>query len=373
MNSLVVPFGDLRRQNAVMRADFAAAVTRVIESGWYILGREVAAFEEEFAAYCGVSHCIGVASGAEALYLALAALGVGPGTEVITVANACIYQVSAILQAGARPVLVDVDPATHTMDPQALAAAISPRTGAIMPVHIFGRLAAMPEIMVIARHHGIPVVEDAAQAHGAWMSDVDGRQRKAGSWGSIACFSFYPSKNLGALGDGGALTTDDPALADRLRRLRMYGWGSKYHAVESGGRNSRLDELQAALLRVKLIHLDAGNSARRERAVWYAKLLSDLPIRLPVDDPGYIYHLYVVESLQRDQLQAHLQSSGVGCDVHYPKPIHLQPVYAGLGYGVGSLPHTEALARRILSLPMFPELERAEVEHVAAVIAEGVA
>jgi dTDP-4-amino-4,6-dideoxygalactose transaminase len=368
-----VPFGDLRRQNTVMRAELDAAVARVIESGWYILGREVAAFEEEFATYCGAAYCVGVASGAEALYLALAALGVGPGVEVITVANACMYQVAAILQTGARPVLVDVNPATHTMDPQALAAAISPRTGAIMPVHLFGRLADMPAIMAVADSHGIPVVEDAAQAHGAWMIDADGRPRKAGAWGAVACFSFYPSKNLGALGDGGALTTSDPDLAERLRRLRMYGWGSKYHTAEAGGRNSRLDELQAALLRVKLRHLDAGNAARRERAAWYAQLLAGLPLRLPADEPGHMYHLYVVEVAARDALRAHLQAAGVGCDVHYPEPAHLQPAYANLGYRLGSLPHTEVLAGQILSLPMFPELSRAEVERVAAAIAQEVA
>ena len=373
MDSPAVPFGDLRRQNATLRTELDAAVARVIDSGWYILGREVVAFEQEFAAYCGVAHCVGVASGAEALYLALAALDIGPGAEVITVANACMYQVAAILQAGARPVLVDVDPATHTMNPQALAAAISPRTKAILPVHLFGRLADMPAMMAIAQRHAIPVVEDAAQAHGAWMPDADARPRKAGAWGSIACFSFYPSKNLGALGDGGALTTDDPLLAERLRRLRMYGWGSKYHTADPGGRNSRLDELQAALLRVKLRHLDAGNAARRERAAWYAQLLAGLPLRLPADYPGHVYHLYVVESERRDALRAYLQSVGIGCDVHYPEPAHLQPAYADLGYQPGSLPHTEALANRILSLPMFPELSRAEVERVAAAVAQGVA
>jgi dTDP-4-amino-4,6-dideoxygalactose transaminase len=372
MVSSAVPFGDLRRQNVTMRAELDAAVARVIESGWYILGREVSAFEEEFAAYCGAAHCVGVASGAEALYLALAALGVGAGAEVITVANACMYQVAAILQAGARPVLVDIDPTTHTMDPQALAAAISPHTRAIMPVHLFGRLAAMPEIMALAQRHAIPVVEDAAQAHGAWASDAGGRPVKAGAWGAIACFSFYPSKNLGALGDGGALTTNDPDLAERLRRLRMYGWGSKYHTADPGGRNSRLDELQAALLRVKLRHLDAGNAARRERAAWYAQLLAGTPLRQPVDEPGYIYHLYVVEAERRDTLRAYLQAADIGCDVHYPEPAHLQPAYADLGYSPGSLPHTEAMAGRILSLPMFPELSRAEVERVAAAVAKGV-
>ncbi len=371
MNPLAVPFGDVRRQNISIRAELDTAIARVIESGWYILGREVTAFEEEFAAYCGVAHCVGVASGAEALYLALAALGVGPGAEVITVANACMYQVAAILQVGARPVLIDVDPATHTMDPQALAAAISSRTQAIMPVHLFGRLADMSAIMAVAQRHAIPVVEDAAQAHGAWASDADGRQRKAGAWGTLACFSFYPTKNLGALGDGGALTTDDPDIADRLRRLRMYGWGRKYHTAERGGRNSRLDELQAALLRVKLRYLDAGNAARRERAGWYAQLLAGLPLRLPSDVPGHVYHLYVIESDRRDELRAHLQAVGIGCDVHYPEPAHLQPAYVQLGYRVGSLPHTEALAGRILSLPMFPELRRAEGEQVASAVIQG--
>jgi dTDP-4-amino-4,6-dideoxygalactose transaminase len=373
MSAHAIPFGDLRRQNAAMRAELDAAVARVIESGWYILGREVAAFEEEFAAYCGAAHCVGVASGAEALYLALAALDVGPGDEVVTVANACMYQVAAIIQAGARPVLVDVDPATHTMDPAALEAAITPRTRAILPVHLFGRLADMPAIMAVAGARGLPVVEDAAQAHGAWLLDAEGRPRQAGAWGALACFSFYPSKNLGALGDGGALTTSDPGLAERLRRLRMYGWRGKYHTEEQGGRNSRLDELQAAILRVKLTHLDAGNAARRERAAWYGELLAGLPLRAPADDPGHVYHLYVVEAEGRDALRAHLQAAGIGCDVHYPEPAHLQPAYAGLGYGPGSLPHTEALAGRILSLPMFPELGRDEVERVAAVVAEEVA
>ncbi len=372
MDSPAVPFGDLRRQNAAMRAEIDTAIARVIDSGWYILGREVAAFEAEFATYCGVAHCVGVASGAEALYLALAALAVGPGAEVITVANACIYQVAAILQAGARPVFVDVDPTTHTMDPQALAAAISPRTQAIMPVHLFGRLADMVAIMAIAQRHGVPVIEDAAQAHGAWAHDPAGFPCKAGAWGALACFSFYPSKNLGALGDGGALTTDDPALAERLRRLRMYGWGSKYHTADIGGRNSRLDELQAALLRVKLRHLDAGNAARRERADWYAQHLAGLPLRLPADMPGHVYHLYVIEADRRNALRSHLQAIGVGCDVHYPEPAHLQPAYAHLGYCAGSLPHTEALAHRILSLPMFPELSPAEIVRVAAAVTQGI-
>ena len=261
--AMVVPIGDLKRQNGLLRADIDAAIARVIDSGWYILGQEVSAFEAEFAAYCGAAHAVGVASGAEALYLALAALDIGPGDEVITVANACMYQVAAIAQAGARPVLVDINPATNNIDAQQIEAAITAQTKAIMPVHLYGRLAPMQEISAIASRHSLLVIEDAAQAHGTWASDAEGQQRRAGTWGRVACFSFYPSKNLGALGDGGALVTNDPALAERLRRLRMYGWSSKYTTAEAGGRNSRLDELQAAILRVKLRHLDAGNAARR--------------------------------------------------------------------------------------------------------------
>lgn len=371
-----VPFGDLRRQNAPLRAELDAAITRVLDSGWFILGQEVAAFEQEFAACCGATHCVGVASGAEALYLALAAHGVGPGDEVVTVANACMYELAAIVQAGARPVLVDVDPLTQTMDPDAFAAAITPRTRAVIPVHLFGRLAPMPAICAVASRSGIAVIEDAAQAHGAWALDAEGAPRRAGQWGGAACFSFYPSKNLGALGDAGAIVTDDPALAERLRRLRMYGWAEKYHTVEAGGRNSRLDELQAAVLRVKLPHLEAGNAARRQRAAWYAELLAGLPLRIPADDPGHCYHLYVVtleSRAARDALRAHLAARRIGCDVHYPIPAHLQPAFAGLGYRPGDLPVSEELAGRILSLPLYPELSRAEIEQVALAVREGLA
>lgn len=365
-----VPFGDLKRQNTVLRAEIEAAIAQVIESGWYILGREVEAFEQEFADYCGVRHGVGVASGAEALYLALTALDIGPGDEVITVANACMYQVAAIMQTGARPALVDIDPATHNMDANAIEAAITPHTKAILPVHLYGRTADMPRITQIAARYGLAVVEDAAQAHGAWMADVEGQQRKAGAWGTLACFSFYPSKNLGALGDGGAVMTNDSALADRLRRLRMYGWSNKYMTIEAGGRNSRLDELQAAILRVKLRYLDEGNTARRRHAAWYRELLADA-IHLPSDEPGHIYHLYVVESDQRDSVRQRLVQAGIGCDIHYPVPAHLQPAYAELGYTRGALPHTERQAARILSLPMFPELTRDEIERVAAALHTG--
>jgi dTDP-4-amino-4,6-dideoxygalactose transaminase len=369
---MVVPFGDLKRQHAHIGAELDAALRRSVASGWYILGSEVQAFEQEFAAYCGAAHCIAVASGFDALYLALAGLGVGPGDEVITVANACVYQVAAILQTGATPVLVDVDPIHHNLDPERLAAAITPRTRAIMPVHLYGRLAPMAAINAIVARHNLAVVEDAAQAHGAWAATSEGTPRRAGRWGDCACFSFYPSKNLGALGDGGALVTNDAALAEQLRRLRFYGWGSKYVATEAGGRNSRLDELQAAVLRVKLHYLDEWNALRRERAAWYADLLSDAPLELPPDEPGHIYHLYVIASDRRDALRDRLVAAGISCDIHYPVPVHLQPAYAHLGYRAGALPVTERQAERILSLPLFPELTRAEVDQVVAALRSGV-
>ncbi len=368
MATIHVPFGDLKRQHADLRAALHTAMERVLASGWYILGAEVQAFEEEFATYCGTADCVGVANGTDALYLALAALDIGPGDEVITVANAGMYQMTAILQTGARPVLVDSDPHTHTLDVQTLPAAITPRTRAVLPVHLYGRLANMPAMTAIATHHGLAVVEDAAQAHGAWAVDDQGQVRKAGNWGTCGCFSFYPTKNLGALGDGGAIVTADPRLAGRLRRLRQYGWSNPYVTTEIGGRNSRLDEVQAAILRVKLRYLDQWNTLRRERAAWYADVLRDAPLDLPPDDPGHVYHLYVITSDERDALQEHLRLAGIGTAIHYPVPAHLQPAYAHLGYPPDMLPHTCQQAQRILSLPLYPELTRAEVEQVAAAI-----
>lgn len=375
-----VPFGDLRRQNAALRDELAAAMQRVLDSGWYILGPEVAAFEAEFAAYCHAPHCIGVASGADALYLALAALGIGVGDEVITVANACTYQSEAILQSGAHPVMVEIDPQTHTMDVAALEQAITDRTRAIMPVHLYGRMADMAAINELAGIYGLPVIEDAAQAHGAWRLNASGEPQPAGTWGHFGCFSFYPTKNLGALGDGGALITNSTVLAEQAYRLRQYGWGSKYVTTEKGGRNSRLDELQAALLRVKLPYLDDWNAARRERAAWYTNRLANTPLLLPPDEPGHIYHLYVVQTAglhERDALREHLKAAGIGSDVHYPLPAHMQPAYIEWRSperptvqppGAGTLSHTEATAKRILSLPLYPELTRAEVERVAAAV-----
>lgn len=361
-----VPFGDLRRHYQAIRGEVDAAVQRVLESGWYILGREVAAFEEEFAAFCGAGHAVGVASGTEALQLALVALGVGPGDEVVTVANAGIPGTVAILQSGARPVYVDVEESSHNLDPHRLETAISPRTRAIMPVHLFGLPAAMELILACAEQHAIPVVEDCAQAHGACYHG-----QTVGTLGTLGCFSFYPTKNLGCFGDGGMVITGDAGLAGRLRQLRVYGWENKYVSTLAGGANSRLDEMQAAILRAKLPHLPEWNRARQQRAAWYDQLLSDTPLVLPggsAPGEGHIYHLYVVRSPRRDALREHLHRQGIGTDVHYPLPSHLQPIYGGLGYRAGDLPVTERLAREVLSLPLYPELTPEEAAAVAAAV-----
>ncbi len=368
MSTIHVPFGDLKRQHATLHAALQAVMEQVLVRGWYILGTEVQSFEQEFAAYCGTDDCVGVANGTDALYLALTALDIGPGDEVITVANAGTYQMAAILQTGARPVMVDIDPHTHTLDVHQMAAAITPRTRAVLPVHLYGRLANMPAISTIAAQHGLAVIEDAAQAHGAWAVDDHGQVRKAGNWGICGCFSFYPTKNLGALGDGGAIVTSDAGFARRVRRLRQYGWRNKYVTTEIGGRNSRLDELQAAILRIKLGYLDHWNTLRRERAAWYADLLMGAPLGLPLDEPGHVYHLYVITSDQRDALQQHLTLAGIGTDIHYPVPAHLQPAYTALGYPPDIVPETCQHAQRILSLPLYPELTRTEVEQVAAAL-----
>jgi dTDP-4-amino-4,6-dideoxygalactose transaminase len=364
-----IPFGDLKRQYEAIKPELDEAAARVLTSGWYILGPEVRTFEAEFAAFCGVGHAIGVGNGTEALYLALIALGIGAGDEVISVANAADYEPLTILQAGARPVFVDVDERTYTIEPELLEAAITPRTKAIMPVHLYGRMADMAAIMAVAERHGLPIIEDCAQSHGAKLAG-----RVAGSMGVCGCFSFYPSKNLGALGDGGMITTNDAELAAKLRRLRMYGWEKRYHTVDPGGINSRLDEIQAALLRVKLRHLADWNAARRRIAQRYNALLADTELLLPdlPADESHVFHLYVVQTPQRDLLQAALQQRGVETAIHYPLPAHLQPVYHGLAEP-GSLPVTERLANTVLSLPIYPELTDAEVDAVAAAMREALA
>ncbi len=361
-----VPFGDLKRQYEALRPELDAAAARVLASGWYILGPEVRTFEEEFAAFCGARFCVGVGNGTEALYLALAALGVGPGDEVITVANAAVYETLTILQTGARPVFVDVDPDSHNLDPALLEAALSPRTRAVLPVHLYGRLADLDAVTAFARRHDLFVIEDCAQAHGARRDD-----NAAGARGDCGCFSFYPSKNLGALGDGGAVVTNDVQLAEKLRRLRQYGWSRKYYSTDPGGQNTRLDELQAALLRAKLPHLAAWNERRRAIAARYAELLADLPLTLPAPGgPGeHVFHLYVVRTPERDRVLAALRERGIGAEIHYPLPAHQQPIYQDYA-PAGGLPVTERLAGEVLSLPMYPELTDAEVEAVAAALRE---
>lgn len=359
-----IPLVDLQAAYRRQQAEIDAAVTKVLGSGWYVMGRELRAFEAEFAAYQGQAHAVGVASGTDALLLALRAAGVGPGDAVITVAHTAVATVTAIELAGATPVLVDIDPETYTLDPAQLPGALSPRTRAIIPVHLYGQTADMESILTFARNHHLLVIEDCAQAHGSRYHG-----RLAGTMGDLAAFSFYPTKNLGALGDGGAVTTDRADLAERVRLLQQYGWRERY-VSEVPGLNSRLDELQAAVLRVRLRSLDAGNAARRRHAAGYHDALAGLPVVRPIVARGMepVYHLYVIQSDQRDALQQHLSDHGIGTGVHYPVPIHWQPGYAHLGYDPGSLPVTEASAGRILSLPMHPDLPPDAPARVAAAI-----
>ncbi|MGN6517795.1 MAG: DegT/DnrJ/EryC1/StrS family aminotransferase [Dokdonella sp.] len=357
-----IPFNALDRQNGgELGARMGDAACRIIGGGWYVLGVEVEAFEREFAAYCGASHAIGVANGSDALELAIASLGLPAGTEVAVAPNAAMYATLAILANGLVPLFVDVDPLRATLDPQALAAAITPRTRAVVATHLYGALADMDAIGKVARAHGLTMIEDCAQAHGASLGG-----RRAGSFGALACFSFYPTKNLGALGDGGAVTTSDDALAARVRQLRQYGWKEKYSVTAAHGRNSRLDELQAALLRLKLPLVDAWNARRRAIAARYGRGIRHPAIELPpLPGTDQVAHLYVVRSERRDALRGHLAACGIGVDIHYPIPDHRQPVF-GERYATLSLPVAERLARTSLSLPCFAELEDAEVDAVIA-------
>ena len=362
----MIPLVDLKAPYERLRVEIDAAVGRVLAGGWYILGPEVSAFEAEFAAWLGVSHTVGLASGTDAVLLALRGLGIGPGDEVISVSHTAVATVAAIELAAATPRLADIDPATYTLDPAQLAAAITPQTRAVVPVHLYGAPADMDAILAVARAHGLFVVEDCAQAHGAAY-----KGRTVGTMGDAAAFSFYPTKNLGALGDGGAVATNDAATAERVRLLRQYGWRERY-VSDVAGTNSRLDELQAAILRVRLRHLDVENAARRRLAARYDAALAGLPVGLPANRPDTcpVYHLYVIRAAARDALAAHLRGRNIGTGVHYPVPIHRQPAYARLGYGPGSLPASEAAAAEVLSLPMYPDLPEAAVDMVAATIRE---
>ena len=367
---MTIPFNDLRGVYTAHKDEIDAAVARVLQSGWYILGAEVAAFEREFAAFCGVAECVGVNSGTDALALALAALGVGTGDEVITVAHTAVATVAAIAMLGATPVLVDVEPESYTMSPQAAARAITPRTRAIVPVHLYGHPADLDPILAAANAAGIPVIEDCAQAHGATY-----RGRPVGTLGSLGCFSFYPTKNLGAFGDGGAVVGNDATLIERVRLQREYGWTPAARYVSTvAGRNSRLDELQAAILRVRLRHLEAENERRRALAAIYAAELGAGVVQ-PVERPGcrHVYHLYVVRVPGRDALRARLAGAGVGTAIHYPVPVHLQPAYSGGGLVAHGLAATEQAAQEILSLPMYPHLRDEQARAAAAALNEACA
>lgn len=357
----MVPFLDLKGINLRHRADLHAALDRVLNSGWLILGKETEAFEAEFATWCGTKHCVGVGNGLEALQLVLQAWGIGPGDEVLVPSNTYIATWLAVTQCGATPVPVEPDPATCNIDPTRLSAAITARTKAIIAVHLYGQTADMDGVMAVARTHGLKVLEDAAQAHGALY-----RGRRAGALADAAGFSFYPGKNLGALGDGGAVTTADAELAERLRMLRNYGSRVKYHN-EIVGWNSRLDELQAAFLRAKLPMLDADNAARSTLAARYQAGLANCPgVILPVVAPNCepAWHLYVVRHRERDRLAGHLKARGIDTLVHYPIAPHLQPAYAALGMRDGSLPISETLHRQVLSLPLWPGMTVEEVDAV---------
>jgi dTDP-3-amino-3,4,6-trideoxy-alpha-D-glucose transaminase len=363
-----IPFNLTKPQYLELKDEIDAAIHAALDENIFVLHREVEAFEREFAAFLGVGHVVGVGSGTEAIHLALRALGVGEGHEVLTISHTAVATTVAISSTGATPLFVDVDPATYCMDPSQLRAALTPRTKAIVPVHLYGHAAEMEPILAFAREHDLVVVEDCAQAHGAQY-----RGTKVGALGHAAAFSFYPTKNLGAYGDGGAVVTNDTALAERLTMLRNYGWetGRRYYSLIKGI-NSRLDEMQAAILRVKLRHLDEGNTRRRRLAGQYGEWLAGVPgLGLPSEAEwaDHVYHLYVVRveagTERRDALQAHLRERKIGTQVHYPEAVHQQAAYADMGYGPGSLPVTERLCREIVSLPFYPELPEADARRVA--------
>jgi dTDP-4-amino-4,6-dideoxygalactose transaminase len=361
----MIALNDLSRHHAPLRAALDAAIARVQDRGWYILGPEVEAFEREFAAYCGAAECIAVGNGTDALELALRALTIGPGDEVATTANAGMYATTAIRAAGAVPAYVEIDEARLLMDPAALAGGLGPRTRAVIVTHLYGRVADVDRLVGIARERGIALIEDCAQAHGARAGGG-----MAGTRGTLGCFSFYPTKNLGALGDAGAVITGDRELAAKLRALRTYGWEAKYHCAMAGGMNSRMDELQAAVLRVKLPHLAGWNRRRCEIAARYATAIRHPAIGLPSSvssTSGHatdVVHLYVVRTRWRDSLRTHLVAEGVATDIHYPVPDHRQPG-AGVAPAQG-LPHTDRACAEVLSLPCYPELTDAEIDAVAA-------
>lgn len=360
MANTKVPYLDLKTQYQSIRPEIDAAIARVLDNCQFVLGSEVAAFENEFATYCGAAECIALNSGTSALHLALLAAGVGPGDEVITVPFTFVASVAAVLYAGARPVLVDIDRRTFTMDPGAIEAAITAHTKAVLPVHLYGQPADMDPIMEVARRHGLVVIEDAAQAHGAQY-----KGRPIGSAGDIACFSFYPTKNLGAYGEGGAVTTNNAEYARTIRRLRDWGQDQKYHHVLRGY-NYRMEGLQGAILRVKLRHLEQWTEARRAIAAKYNHLLADSEVERPSEMPWarHVYHAYTLRTDDRDVLQAALQEKGIQTGVHYPVPVHRQPAYAELVHTPRALPQSEKAAAEVLSLPLYPEMTDEQIQRV---------
>ena len=346
------------------KVEIDQAIQRVLDKGRYILGEETKAFEAEFAAYIGVNHGIGVGSGTEAIHIALAACGIGPGDEVVTVSHTAVATVAAIELTGANPVFVDIERDFYTLDPRRLEESITPKTKAIIPVHLYGQSGDMMPILDIARKHGVRVIEDCAQAHGTIYQG-----RRVGSWGDMACFSFYPTKNLGALGDGGMIVTNNPEFTEKARLLREYGWAERYISKIPGW-NSRLDELQAAILRIKLRYLDSDNERRANLASRYDTALAGAGLVTPKrrEASTHVYHLYVVRSAERDELHAYLNARGVGALTHYPVPVHLQPAYRDSLRRSNSLLETEKAAREVLSLPIYPELTDSRLEEVVETV-----
>ena len=363
----MIPFVDLKAQYRSIKAEIDAAVAGVLESCQFSLGSEVAAFEQEFAAYCGAQHAVAVNSGTSALHAALLAAGVGPGDEVITVPFTFVATTAAIGYAGARATYVDIDPRAYTMDPRALEEAVTPRTKAILPVHLYGQPADMDPILAIARRHRLVVIEDACQAHGAAY-----KGKPVGGLGDIGCFSFYPGKNLGAYGEGGIAVTNNPDYARTMRMLRDWGQEKKYHHVLKGF-NYRMEGFQGAILRVKLRHLEAWTEARRAHAARYDELLAGSAVETPVAMPyaRHVYHIYAVRSSRRDALQQALNAQGIQTGIHYPIPVHLQPAYADAAFQRGDFPHAERAATEVLSLPMFAELTDAQIEEVGVAVHRG--
>jgi dTDP-4-amino-4,6-dideoxygalactose transaminase len=361
-----VPFVDLQAQHRPIQEELDLAVRRVMARGDFILGEDVARFEEEFAGYCGAKCAVGVDSGLSALELSLRALGIGPGDEVIVPTQTFIASAAAVTFAGAQPVLVDVDPSTYCIDVEQVEAAVTPRTRAIIPVHLYGLPAEMNGLLRVAEKHSLVVIEDACQAHGASY-----KGRRTGSLGHAAAFSFYPSKNLGGFGDGGMAVTGDEGIAEKIRAMRNCGQTLK-NRHELSPFNHRLDTIQAAILRVKLRYLDRWNEARRQSADSYSALLGEAGVVPPREslDCVHVYHLYVVRSLERDALQAHLRERGIDTGIHYPTPVHLQPFYADGGYRCGQFPVAERLCKEILSLPMFPGMSDQQVQYVAEQVVE---